>query len=123
MKIPKQKIAAALALFIGVMSVIAGSKVLIGNSTPDYNVLQWLVIYNVTAGFLSIGVAVMLWQKNKLSMASALMVFVAHAFVLLLLVTVFSEVAAVDSMKAMIFRSVIWITIIILNFKTSKNEI
>ena len=123
MKFRKQKIAAALALFIGVMSVIAGSKVLFGNSTPDYNVLQWLVIYNVTAGVISIGVAIMLWQKNKLSMASALMVFVAHAFVLVLLVTVFSEVAAADSMKAMIFRSVIWITIIILNFKTYKNEI
>ena len=123
MKIIRNKIAAALALFIGVMSVIAGSKVLIGNSTPDYNVLEWLVIYNVTSGVLSIGVAIMLWQKSKLSMTSAIMIFVAHAFVLVLLVTVFSEVAAIDSMKAMIFRSVIWITIIILNFKTYKNEI
>jgi len=123
MKITRYKIAAALALFIGVMSVIAGSKVLIGNSAPDYNVLQWLVIYNVAAGVLSIGAAVMLWQKNKLSMTSAIVIFIAHTFVLVLLVTVFSEVAAIDSMKAMIFRSVIWITIIILSFKTYKNEI
>ncbi|RLD23906.1 MAG: hypothetical protein DRI71_04140, partial [Bacteroidetes bacterium] len=101
----------------------AGSKVLIGNSAPDYNVLQWLVIYNVAAGVLSIGAAVMLWHKNKLSMTSAIVIFIAHTFVLVLLVTVFSEVAAIDSMKAMIFRSVIWITIIILSFKTYKNEI
>lgn len=123
MKFTKHKIAAVLALFIGVMSVVAGSQVLLGYSTPDYNVLQWLVRYNVTVGVLSIGAAVLIWQKNKLNRASSLIIFAAHAIVLILLMTVFSEGAAIDSMKAMIFRSVIWITIIILNFKTYKNEI
>ena len=123
MKLSKYKIAAALALFIGIMSVIAGSRVLFGNSSPDYNVLKWLVIYNVNAGILSIGVSVLIWQKNMLGMASSLVIFTAHALVLVLLITIFSEVAAIDSMKAMIFRSVIWITIIILNFKTYTHEI
>ena len=122
MKLSKHKIAAALALFIGVMSIIAGSRVLLAISTPDYNVLQWLVIYNVITGALSVAVAVLIWQKSSLMTGSSLLIVVAHAIVLILLITVFSDVAAIDSKKAMIFRTVIWVIIIALNFKTSKNE-
>ena len=123
MKFTKHKIAAVLALFIGVMSVVAGSQVLLGYSTPDYNVLQWLVIYNVAAGVLSIGAAVLIWQKNKLTRTSSLIIFAAHAIVLILLMTVFSEGAANDSIRAMAFRGTIWAIIIILVFKAKQDEI
>ena len=123
MKVSKHKIAAALALFIGVMSVIAGSRVLLSINVPDYNVLHWLVIYNVAAGVVSIAVAILIWQKSKLSIASSILVVAAHALVLILLITVFSEVAATDSMKAMIFRTTIWTAISVLVFKAKKDEI
>ena len=123
MKVSKHNIAAALALFIGVMSVIAGSRVLLSINVPDYNVLHWLVIYNVAAGVVSIAVAILIWQKSKLSIASSILVVAAHALVLILLITVFSEVAATDSMKAMIFRTTIWATISVLVFKAKKDEI
>ena len=123
MKVSKHNIAAALALFIGVMSVIAGSRVLLSINVPDYNVLQWLVIYNVAAGAVSIAVAILIWQKSKLSIASSILVLAAHALVLILLITVFSEVAATDSMKAMIFRTTIWTAISVLVFKAKKDEI
>ena len=123
MKFTKHKIAAVLALFIGVMSVIAGSRVLLGYSAPDYNVLQWLVIYNVTVGVLSIGASVLIWQRSKLSRTSSLIIFAAHTFVLVLLMTVFSEDSAIDSMKAMAFRATIWSIIIMLVFKAKQDEI
>ncbi|MEN8249734.1 MAG: hypothetical protein ABFS32_12435 [Bacteroidota bacterium] len=123
MKISKHKIAAVLALFIGIMSVFAGLRVLLGISTPDYSILQWLVQYNVVVGAISIIVTFLIWTKNYLSKAAALIIFVAHSIVLVLLVSVFNEVAAVESMKAMGFRTTIWIIIVILNFKTFKNEI
>ncbi len=49
-----QKIAAILALLLGVMSVFAGSKVLLEIDIKDYNVLIWLVSYNVIFGAISI---------------------------------------------------------------------
>ncbi|MDO9137538.1 MAG: hypothetical protein Q7U21_06915, partial [Lutibacter sp.] len=50
-------IAAILALLIGGMSVVSGSKVLLGIDIKDYTVLNWLVIYNVIFGAISILVA------------------------------------------------------------------
>lgn len=123
MKFSKHKIAAALVLFIGTMSVIAGSSVLLGISTPEYNVLQWLVVYNVAAGILSIVVSILIWQKHPIMRSFSVMILTAHALVLILLITIFSDVSAADSMKAMLFRTVIWIAIAILVFKTSKNEL
>ena len=60
------KIAAILAFFIGLMSIIAGSKVLLAIDTKNYNVLNWLVSYNVLFGFLSIVTAYFIWSKNVL---------------------------------------------------------
>ncbi|MCP4457382.1 MAG: hypothetical protein GY816_05055 [Cytophagales bacterium] len=122
MKFSKHKIAAALALFIGVMSVIAGSSVLLGISTPDYNVLEWLVGYNVLTGILAMVVSVLIWKKHFLVIGASAFMVAAHGSVLILLATVFSDLAAMESMKAMTFRIAIWIVILILNFKTSKNE-
>ncbi len=59
------KIAAILALLIGGMSVISGSKVLLGIDVKDYTVLNWLVTYNVIFGAISMVVAYLIW-KNKL---------------------------------------------------------
>ena len=44
------KVAAILAWIIGVMSVIAGGKVLLG-APPDYYVVDWLPIYNFIVGW------------------------------------------------------------------------
>lgn len=120
MNFSKHKIASVLALLIGVMSVIAGSRVLLGISTPDYNILQWMVLYNVVVGIVSIAVSILIWLKNQLMMFASLMIAAAHTLVLILLVSVFSEVAADESMKAMLFRVGIWTTIVILNIKTNR---
>lgn len=120
MKLSKHKIAAVLALLIGAMSVIAGSRVLLGISTPDYNVLQGLVIYNVAAGFLAIAVSVLIWRKHTTMMGSSLMIAAAHTIVLILLVTVFGGVTATESVKAMLFRVGIWAIIVILTLRSNQ---
>ncbi|WP_157483967.1 hypothetical protein [Maribacter hydrothermalis] len=49
-----QTIAIVLAGIIGLMSVITGLSVLLGLKEVGYMVLNWLVVYNVVLGFLSI---------------------------------------------------------------------
>ena len=49
-----KKTAAILALFIGLMSVLVGSLILLGIDTKEYNILNWLVSYNVIFGVISI---------------------------------------------------------------------
>ncbi len=116
------KISAALAFTIGALSILMGSKVLIGTYIPDYSVLQWLPVYNVSIGVLSVGVSVIIWKRNPLMRNFSFLIIAFHSIVLILLTTVFNEEVASESMKAMIFRITIWFIIIILNLKISKNE-
>ncbi|WP_299526385.1 hypothetical protein [uncultured Lutibacter sp.] len=114
------KIASILALLIGAMSVFAGSKVLLGIDTKEYNVLNWLVFYNVILGFISIVASYLIWKKNKLSKSLIPTILVLHSSILIYLYF-FSEIVAAESMKAMTFRVSIWIVIFLLTFNY-KNQ-
>lgn len=121
MKNLRYKIAAVLALFIGAMSAIVGSRALLGLYIPDYPILHWMLVYNVIAGVLSIVVSIMIWQKYRLMKGGSILIAASHTTILALLTTVFSEVAAFECMRAMMFRIAIWIIIIILlNFKSTR---
>ena len=111
-------IALALGLFIGIMSVFAGSMVLLGFRIPDYTVLNWLVIYNVLLGVLSIVAAFLIWKNYGLAKKAITLILSSHLLMLLYLYFV-SEAAALDSIKAMGFRVSIWFVIFILTYKNS----
>ena len=108
------KTAAFLALFIGLMSVFAGSKVLLGIDSKDYNILKWLVSYNVIFGIISIITAILIWQRKKSGRNLTFFILIAH-FNVFLYLQFLSDTAATESVKAMIFRTTIWILITILS--------
>ncbi len=110
------KIAALLALVIGVMSILAGRFVMRGWQ-PGWKVLAWLPVYNFGAGFLSLLPACLLWFNHPLGLISAWAVFGLHALVLALLLTVFRVQAAWQSLGAMTSRVAVWAVILaLLNF-------
>jgi hypothetical protein len=121
MKYPiRYKLAAVIAFLIGLMSVVAGSRVLMGISTPDYHVLDWLVAYNVIVGLLSIVVSFLIWKKYRRAFAASLLIAASHISVFVLLISVFNEITAAESIKAMIFRVVVWSVIIMLSMAGVK---
>ena len=110
------KIAAILALLIGIMSVISGSMVLLNYNIPNYNVLNWLVIYNVILGGISIIAAILMWKNNKSVRKIILAILISHLLVFLYLYFLSQEVA-VESIKAMGFRASVWTVIFLLTYK------
>lgn len=114
-----KKIGAGLALFIGVMSVFAGSKVLLGLDAKDYNVLPRLVAYNVAFGVISIITAYFLWKENKLGRMMMWAVLSAH-FLVFLYLKFISDTAANESKMAMAFRISVWIVIALLSVVIPK---
>lgn len=110
------KIAAILALLIGGISIVAGSKVLLGIDVKDYTVLNWLVIYNVILGGISIVAAILIWKNNKSARKIIIAILISHLLVFLYLYFISQEVA-LESIKAMGFRISIWILIYLLTFK------
>lgn len=101
------KIASGLALFIGGMSVFAGTRVLLGIDEKEYTILTWLVSYNVLFGVISIFTAYFIWTQRQPYKKMVLGILSMHFFVFLFLKFI-SETAASDSIKAMIFRMGIW---------------
>lgn len=114
-----RKIGAILALLIGVMSVFAGSKVLLGIDAKDYNVLTGLVVYNVVMGVVSILAAYFLWKATNFGKLLVWFVLFAHLMVFLYL-NFFNEAVANESKKAMLFRISMWIVIALLSLIIPK---
>lgn len=114
-----KKIAAFLALFIGAMSIFAGSKVLLGIDTKEYNVLTWLVIYNVVMGFVSLFTAYLMWKNNYRANNLITFILIFH-FLIFIYLRFFSEAAAHESQMAMLFRSVMWVVISVLYIQVPR---
>lgn len=118
MKISK-KIAVVLALFLGLMSVFAGSKVLLGIDTKDYTILTWLVSYNILLGVISIFVAYLIWQDKTMAKHLTLSILTLH-FMVFTYLKFFSTTVATESIGAMLFRTSIWVVIVILSILIPK---
>jgi hypothetical protein len=108
------KIAAVLAFVVGGFSIAAGAMAMRGWN-PGYSVLGWLPVYNFIMGILTILVpAILIWRGSPYAMTSAIVFCVIHAGVTVLLLLVFREMVAIQSLLAMTFRVVVWLVILAL---------
>ena len=120
MNMKLSKAAAIIAWIIGGMAVFAGGRVLLG-TLPDYYVIDWLPIYNFIVGLVTVLVtAVLIWRDSRYALPAAVVTFIAHVLVLLVLLTSFRDVVARDSLVAMTVRSVTWTIILALMFGTAN---
>ncbi len=116
------KIAAVLAFIIGGMAVFAGIEVLLGND-PGYYVINWLPIYNYTAGVLTVFItAILIWQRRKLAGFAAITTFSIHTLVMIILQTAYKDVVAVDSIRAMTIRMLVWAIILGLMYAQTRKD-
>ena len=123
MKTILTKIASILAFVIGVMAVVAGGKVLLGND-PGYYVINWLPVYNYTIGILTIFLtAILIWVNSKFALAVALGTFSVHALVMIILQTAYRSVVAPDSIMAMTIRLFVWGIVLGLMFVQRRKNV
>ena len=115
-----KKIAALLALFIGVMSVFAGTRILLGIDTKDHIILIWLVYYNVIYGLISIFAAYLIWRGKEKSKNLTLFILASH-FIVFVILKYFISNPASESISAMIFRTGIWALIVVLSILIPKH--
>lgn len=107
------RIAAGIGLVFGLMSVVAGTRVLAGIAHPDYVVLRWLVVYNVAAGAAGVLAGAGLWGLRSWASRLTRLLAAAHGVVLAVLVVfrVTDRPVAWDSLTAMLLRVVVWTAI------------
>jgi FtsH-binding integral membrane protein len=109
----KARIAAVLAVALGLMAIVSGGSVLLGIETKTYHVIPWLVLYNVLMGFVSVAAGIGLWMEKKWAAMVAAIILVCHGAVLISLGSMYllGKAVAVFSIKAMVFRTVMWTVI------------
>jgi len=113
-----------LGIIIGLLSILSGTKVLLGISSPTYSVLQWLVIYNVSLGVVSVFTGAGLWNLRSWAISLAALVAASHGFVLVLLTVFFvsGKSVAYQSIMAMLFRTTVWVGIFLLARRMGRRQ-
>jgi hypothetical protein len=121
----RDRVAAILALVIGLLSVREGGSVLLGLTIPAYHVLPWLVWYNVTMGVVSVFAGVGMWKQRAWSISLGLNILAFHGIVFLGLIGLeqYGQDVARTSIFAMLFRTFTWIVIYsLLTWKRQDHE-
>jgi hypothetical protein len=104
-----QKILALVAVLFGLLTTIVGFRVLTG-SDLGYIVFRPLLIYNTAMGTAYVSAGVIAWRNVAQGKHAAATIFVLNLLVLGLIsyLHVGVSVVAIESVRAMIFRTVAW---------------
>lgn len=99
------------------MAIFAGGQVVFFNGVKDYYVINWLPIHNLIIGVVTVFVtAVLVWKNSKYALLAAIVTIIIHMMTMVVLLTVFSDVVATDSLVATTVRIVVWAIILTLMF-------
>jgi len=117
------RIAGSIGIVVGAIAIFAGSSVLMGLKQPDYQVLRWLVIYNIAAGVASALVGGAIVGLRPWATRAGVLVTSAHVLVLLILIALRAAASPVanQSIGAMTFRSTVWLVITLLAWKLGRD--
>jgi len=104
-----QKILVTIAVLFGMLTVVVGTSVLLGVN-PGYIVFLPLLIYNTAMGIVYVVAGIIAWRNIEQGMHVAAAIFVLNIIVLTVIFFMYTEgkAIAVDSLRAMSLRTVVW---------------
>jgi preprotein translocase subunit SecG len=104
-----QRVLALAAALFGLVTIFAGARVLAG-SDPGYIVFRPLLIYNTAMGIAYVVAGVIAWRSLDRGKYIAATIFVLNLLVLVAIGFLYTSgrAVAVDSLRAMAFRTVVW---------------
>ncbi|MEB2283312.1 MAG: hypothetical protein B6D46_06070 [Polyangiaceae bacterium UTPRO1] len=107
-----QRIAAAIATLFGIVTLFAGSRVLLGFD-PGYVVFRPLLLYNTAMGIAYLTTGVLIWRRLAWGRFGAGAIFFLNLVVLAGIIAVFRSggAVAVESLRAMSFRTIVWLAL------------
>ena len=112
-----QKILALTAVVFGLATIMAGARVLAGTD-PGYVVFRPLLIYNTLMGVAYLTAGGILWRDLRNGAYAAATVFGLNCLVLGIIGLLYLSKAGVapDSVRAMTFRTGVWLVIWLASF-------
>lgn len=107
-----QNALALVAVLFGLLTIFAGTRVLLG-SDPGYIVYLPLLIYNAVMGIVYISAGIIALRNVKQGMYVAAIIFTLNLVVLIAIFYLYTEGSsiAIDSLRAMTLRTVVWLAL------------
>lgn len=107
-----QTIVAAVAVLFGFATLFAGGRVLLG-SDPGYEVFRPLLVYNTTMGVAYLAAGLTVWRSVNAGRNAAGAIFLLNLLVLVGILVIYRRggAVAVDSLRAMTLRTVVWLVL------------
>jgi hypothetical protein len=107
-----QRVSALAAALFGLVTIIAGARVLAG-SDPGYIVFRPLLIYNTAMGIAYVTAGITAWRCLDRGKYAAAAIFVLNFLVLAAIGFLYSagSAVAIESLRAMTFRTVVWLVL------------
>ena len=115
--------ALAAALF-GLVTIIAGARVLAG-SDPGYIVFRPLLIYNTAMGIAYVTAGIIAWRSLDRGKYAAATIFVLNLLALSAIAFLYAAGSgvAIDSLRAMTFRTAVWFVLFLgLAWMSNRNH-
>lgn len=110
---PQHIIAMILVFLLGSVSLIMGTLVLSGLHEAGHRIIKGLLAFNIVLGILSLMVAYLIMIRYRSTPNIVLLLLLSHISVLIFLV-LFSNNVAVESIRAMEIRAIIWALVFLL---------
>jgi hypothetical protein len=109
-----QRVLALAAALFGLVTIIAGARVLAG-SDPGYIVFRPLLIYNTAMGLAYVAAGIIAWRSLDRGKYAAATIFVLNFFVLSAIGSLHAagSAVAIESLRAMTFRTVVWFVLLL----------
>lgn len=103
---------ALVAALFGILTLFAGSRVLLG-SDPGYVVFLPLLVYNTVMGVFYVLAGFFIWRGGRAGGYAAAAILLLNLLVLALVAWLHStgQGVAVDSVRAMLLRSGVWLAL------------
>lgn len=109
-----QQIVAVVAIVFGLVTLWAGGTVLAGRD-PGYVVYRPLLLFNTVMGLAYVAAGVLAWRRVLSGRNAAAVILVLNVLVLARVIHLYRAGAAVavDSVRAMSFRSAAWLMLLL----------
>lgn len=118
-----QRLLSTIALLFGLMTLFAGGRVLLLGISPGYAVFKPLLVFNFSMGFAYILVGVLLWRSLTKGRNGAAAIFGINLIMLVSLIALYRNdyAIAVESLRAMSFRTGLWLVIFVVTLFAARH--
>ena len=118
--------ATILSFIIGALAVFIGIRVVFLGQEMFYYVIDWLPVYNLILGLLTLFITtILIWKNSPIALPASIATLVSHSAVTLFLLIAYKDTVSIFSLVSMLIRLVFWIIILrllLIQRKENQNE-